>query len=144
MTDERPQYADYRWFTGISTRWMDNDIYGHINNVTYYSYFDTVANRYLIDIGGLDIHRSSTIGLVVESQCQYHAPLAFPQTITAGLRVDRLGRRSVTYGIAIFAEDASEAAAHGRLVHVFVDRQTRRAVPLSESLRNSLAHIQTT
>src|SRR5699024_4225927 len=111
-------------------------------NVTYYSYFDTAANRYLIDVGGLDIHHGPIIGLVVESHCQYYAALAFPQRLSVGLRVDRLGRRSVTYGIAIFAEDAAQAAAHGDFVHVFVDRQTRQSAPMPEALRAALAEIQ--
>lgn len=134
--------TDYRWFTDISTRWMDNDVYGHVNNVTYYSYFDTAANRYLIEVGGLDIHHGSVIGLVVESHCQYHAALAFPQRIGVGLRVDRLGRRAVTYGIAIFAEHGAQAAAHGHFVHVFVDRQTRQPAPIPDTLRGALTEIQ--
>ncbi len=94
--------GNYRYFLPIGTRWMDNDVYGHINNVTYYSYFDTVANHYLITEGGLDIHAAPVIALVVESTCSYHAPLAYPDQLRAGLRVDRLSTRSVTYGIAIF------------------------------------------
>jgi acyl-CoA thioester hydrolase len=131
----------YRYFLPITTRWMDNDVYGHINNVTYYSYFDTVANHYLIHEGGLDIHSSPVIGLVVESRCAYRAPLAYPERLQAGLRVDKLGNRSVTYGIAIFKEGETQAAAHGHFVHVFVDRQTRKAVPLPERLREALARL---
>lgn len=141
MTSPRPQASDYRYFVPITTRWMDNDVYGHINNVTYYSYFDTVANHFLIHRGGLDIERSEVIGLVVESHCSYHAPLAYPQTLRAGLRVDRLGNRAVTYGIAIFREDDDQAAAHGHFVHVFVDRGSRRAVPIPEPLRAALYDI---
>jgi acyl-CoA thioester hydrolase len=135
-SDER-----YRYFLPITTRWMDNDVYGHINNVTYYSYFDTVANHYLIHEGGRDIHTASIIGLVVESKCSYRAPLAYPDRLRAGLRVDKLGNRSVTYGIGIFKEGESQAAAHGYFVHVFVDRQTRKAVAMPERLREALARI---
>nr|WP_242588407.1 thioesterase family protein [Corallococcus macrosporus] len=120
---------------------MDNDVYGHINNVTYYSYFDTVANHYLVHEGGLDIHTGSVIGLVVESKCAYRAPLAYPDPLRAGLRVDKLGQRSVTYGIAIFKEGDEQAAAHGHFVHVFVDRQTRKAVAMPERLREALARL---
>ncbi|NPC69167.1 acyl-CoA thioesterase [Corallococcus exiguus] len=123
---------------------MDNDVYGHINNVTYYSYFDTVANHYLIHEGGLDIHTGEVIGLVVESKCAYRAPLAYPDRLRAGLRVDRLGNRSVTYGIAIFKEGEEQAAAHGHFVHVFVDRRTRRSVAMPDRLRDALAALAVT
>ncbi|RKH54079.1 acyl-CoA thioesterase [Corallococcus sp. AB050B] len=123
---------------------MDNDVYGHINNVTYYSYFDTVANHYLIHEGGLDIHAGEVIGLVVESKCAYHAPLAYPDRLRAGLRVDRLGNRSVTYGIAIFKEGEEQAAAHGHFVHVFVDRKTRKAVAMPDRLREALEKLDVT
>ncbi|MCY1077426.1 acyl-CoA thioesterase [Archangium lansingense] len=131
----------YRYFLPITTRWMDNDVYGHINNVTYYSYFDTVANHYLIHEGGLDIVNSPVIGLVVESRCTYRAPLAYPDRLRAGLRVDKLGNRSVTYGIGIFKEGEEQAAAHGYFVHVFVERQSRKAVAIPERLREALARI---
>ena len=131
----------YRYFLPITTRWMDNDAYGHINNVTYYSYFDTVANHYLIHEGGLDILTSPVIGLVVESRCTYRAPLAYPDPLRAGLRVDKLGNRSVTYGIAIFKEGESQAAAHGTFVHVFVDRQSRKATAMPERLRAALERL---
>jgi acyl-CoA thioester hydrolase len=121
---------------------MDNDVYGHVNNVTYYSYFDTAANLYLIEQGGLDIHASPIIGLVVESQCSYRAPLAYPDRVTAGLRVNKLGNRAVTYGIGIFRGDEDEAAANGYFVHVFVDRATRAAVPIPAQIRDALAHIE--
>ncbi|HEX5144708.1 MAG TPA: thioesterase family protein [Mycobacterium sp.] len=120
---------------------MDNDVYGHVNNVTYYSYFDTVANHYLITEGGLDIHDTPVIGLVVESACSYRAPLAYPDQLRAGLRVDRLSNRSVTYGIAIFRDGDEEPAAHGHFVHVFVDRETRRAVAIPDSIRAALQRI---
>ncbi len=131
----------YRYFLPITTRWMDNDVYGHINNVTYYSYFDTVANHYLIHEGGLDIHTSPVIGLVVESKCAYRAPLAYPDRLQAGLRVDKLGHRSVTYGIAVFKEGEAQAAAHGHFVHVFVDRDSRKAVAIPERLREALQRL---
>ncbi|GAB4517768.1 MAG: thioesterase family protein [Haliangiales bacterium] len=132
---------DYRYFAEISTRWMDNDVYGHINNVTYYSYFDSVANQYLIREGGLDIVHSDVIGLVVESGCSYHAPLSYPDPISAGLRVDKLGRSSVTYGICIFRRGQEVAAAHGHFVHVFVDRAERRPTPIPAPMRQALARI---
>ncbi|BBX19587.1 thioesterase [Mycolicibacterium duvalii] len=139
----QPSAADYRYFVPVTTRWMDNDVYGHVNNVTYYSYFDSVANHFLITVGGLDIHAGPVIGLVVESACTYLAPVAYPDELRAGLRVDKLGNRSVTYGVAIFRADSTEerAVAHGHFVHVFVDRDTRRAVPIPESLRDALARI---
>jgi acyl-CoA thioester hydrolase len=140
-TDGRPTYADYPHHATLTTRWMDNDVYGHVNNVTYYSYFDTVANAYLIEQGGLDIERSPVIGLVVESGCRYHASVAYPQRLRAGLRVDRLGNRAVTYGIAIFTEDSDDAVAHGHFVHVFVDRETRTSHPIPDGLRDALGAI---
>lgn len=130
--------ASFRHFLPITTRWMDNDLYGHVNNVVYYAYFDTVVNRYLIERGVLDIHDGPVIGLVVESGCRYFAPLAFPQTVVAGLRVARLGNSSVRYEIALFADDSEQAAAHGYFVHVYVDRETRRPVSLPASLRAAL------
>ena len=137
----RPTYDGYPHHAEITTRWMDNDVYGHVNNVTYYSYFDTVANAYLIEHGGLDVERSPVIGLVVESGCRYHTPVAYPQRLRAGLRVDRLGNRAVTYGVGIFTGDSDEAVAHGHFVHVFVDRETRTAVPIPDGLRQALAAI---
>lgn len=133
--------SNYRYFLPIGTRWMDNDVYGHINNVTYYSYFDTVANHYLITEGGLDIHRAPVIALVVESMCSYRAPLAYPDQLRAGLRVDKLSTRSVTYGIAIFNDTDEQAAAYGRFVHVFVDRETRRAAPIPDPIRAALQKV---
>jgi acyl-CoA thioester hydrolase len=137
---DRPSRAAYPYQTAITTRWNDNDIYGHINNVAYYAFFDSAANKYLIAEGGLDIHTASVIGVVVESKCNYHAPLAYPQSLTAGVRVDKLGTRSVTYGIAIF-DDGDLAAAHGHFVHVFVDRATRKPVEIPAPLRAALARI---
>jgi acyl-CoA thioester hydrolase len=139
--EPRPTYADYPRHAAITTRWSDNDVYGHVNNVTYYSYFDTVANEYLVAHGGLDIEHSPVIGLVVESGCRYHAPVAFPQRLRAGLRVDRLGNRAVTYGIGIFTEESDQAVADGHFVHVFVDRETRTSTPIPDRIREALAAI---
>jgi acyl-CoA thioester hydrolase len=140
-TDARA--SDYRHFVSITTRWMDNDVYGHINNVTFYSYFDTAANLYLIEKGKLEIHTSPVIALVVESKCAYRKPLAYPDSLRAGLRVDKLGSRSVTYGIAIFREGEDVAAAFGHFVHVFVDRNTRQSVPIPAEVRLALEAIVT-
>ena len=138
----RPQperRARYRHFIEIGTRWSDNDVYGHVNNVVYYSWFDTAVNRYLIEAGALDIEHGDTIGLVVETHCNYFASLAFPQRVQAGLRVDRIGRSSVRYEIGLFAEGADECAAAGHFVHVYVDRAGRRPVPeLPAALRAAL------
>ena len=142
MARNVPTRHEYRWFCDMPTRWMDNDLYGHVNNVTYYSYFDTVANRYLIELGGLDIQNAPIVGFVVESSCQYHAPVAFPEALDAGLRVDHIGNRSVTYGIAIFKTGEDAASAHGSFVHVFVDRKTSKAVPVPKAIRAALEAIQ--
>src|ERR1700722_3741202 len=126
--------ADYPHFLSINTRWSDNDLYGHVNNVVYYSYFDTVVNEYLIRHGALDLEAGKTIGLVVETHCSYFASLAFPERIDAGLRVTRLGTSSVRYEVGIFGEGSTEAAAQGDFVHVYVDRETRRPGPVPEVL----------
>ncbi len=140
--DERPMprlRGDYRRFAPIATRWMDNDVYGHVNNAVYYSYFDTAVNRYLIEAGALDLQAThGVIGLVVQTQCRYFAPLAFPQTIEAGLRVARLGRSSVRYEVGLFAAGAASSAAHGHFVHVYVDRATRRPVELPPTRKSAL------
>ena len=128
----------YRAFRPISTRWADNDVYGHVNNVVYYSWFDTAVNSHLIQQGALDIHAGETIGLVVETQCHYFAPLAFPQTVEAGIRVARLGGSSVRYEVGLFAQGEPLTAAHGHFVHVYVDRHTRRPVVLPAKLRSVL------
>lgn len=140
---DRPRLSDYPHVTTVMTRWDDNDVYGHINNVTYYSYFDSVANGFLIERGGLDIHTSPVIGLVVESWCQFHAPAEYPARLRAGLRVDRLGDRAVTYGLAIFADDGDDAIAHGYFTHVFVDRQTRRSTAIPADIRDALETLVT-
>ena len=128
----------YKAFRSIGTRWMDNDAYGHVNNVVYYSWFDTAVNAYLIEHGVLDIHHGQAIGLVVETQCNYFAPLAFPQTVEAGLRVARLGSTSVRYEVALFAQDQDLCAARGHFVHVYVDRVSRRPVSLPQPLKQLL------
>ena len=128
----------FRHFSDVPTRWMDNDVYGHVNNVVYYSWFDTVVNRYLIESGALDIDAGAVIGLVVETRCNYFASLAFPQTIAAGLRVGSLGRSSVRYEIGLFAPGADHSAAAGHFIHVYVDRATRRPVDLPAALRAAL------
>lgn len=130
--------ADYAHLSTITTRWMDNDVYGHVNNVTYYSYFDTAVNRYLIEAGVLDIHQGEVIGLVIETHCNYFAPLAFPRDVEAGIRVVHIGRSSVRYEIGLFEVGESSAAATGHFVHVYVDRLTRRPVALPEAFLNVL------
>lgn len=136
------QRADYAHLSTITTRWMDNDIYGHVNNVTYYSYFDTAVNRYLIDAGVLDIHRGGVIGLVIETHCNYFAPLAFPNDVEAGIRVAHIGTSSVRYEIGLFEKGQTMAAACGHFVHVYVDRVTRRPSPLPAAFLAALKPLQ--
>lgn len=131
----------YGYFLELQSRWMDNDLYGHVNNVTYYSYFDTVVNYYLINAGGLDIHDAPVIGVVVESHCNYTSSLAYPDMIACGLRVGRLGSSSVRYEVGIFKNDAPEASASGHFVHVFVDRATNKPVPIPAEIRAALEAI---
>src|SRR5688572_7008573 len=131
----------YVHFLTLPTRWMDNDIYGHINNVLYYAFFDTAINQYLISEGGLDINAGQVIAFAAESQCQYLRPLAFPDVIEVGLRVGKLGNSSVRYELAIFKQGESAPAAAGYFVHVFVDRETRRPVPMPERIRAALERI---
>jgi len=142
MSRHRPNRAEYRFFLEIPTRWMDNDVYRHVNNVTYYSWFDTVVARFLLGSGAIDMQASPVVGVVVETLCRYHAPVAFPDTVTAGLRVDRLGSTSIRYGIAIFREDEDIASADGHFVHVYVDRATlHRPTPLPGKLRDAAAAL---
>ena len=132
----------YPHHQAIPTRWNDNDVYGHVNNVEYYAFFDTVINTFLIAEGGLDIHAGEVIGLCAESHCRFHAALSFPEVVDAGLRVETLGRSSVRYGIGLFREgEAHEPAATGWFVHVFVDRATRRPVPVPDRLREALERL---
>ena len=144
MSEPRPSPLPrnhFPHFETIATRWMDNDAYGHVNNVVHYSLFDTAVNRYLIQAGALDIHAGAVIGLVVETRCHYFDSIAFPQTVHAGLRVTHRGRTSVQYELGLFADDAPRAAAVGRFVHVYVDRSTRRPVPLPDALNTALARL---
>jgi len=138
MEPAMSQRDAYRHFLPIPTRWKDNDVYGHVNNVEYYSYFDTVINTYLITTGGLDIHRGPVIGLCAESHCRFASEIAFPETVEAGLRVEHLGNSSVRYGIGLFRPGHEAPAAEGWFVHVFVERETRRASPLPDSIRAAL------
>ncbi len=144
MTNERPaadRRETYRHFHRITTRWMDNDAYGHVNNVVYYSWFDTVVNEYLIRQGVLDITGGAVIGLVVETQCRYFKELAFPQPVDLGLRIGKLGNSSVRYEIGVFAEGEATASAQGHFVHVYVDRASRRPTALPAPLRAALERI---
>ena len=145
MSTERPapdRRDGYRHFHRITTRWMDNDAYGHVNNVVYYSWFDTVVNEYLIAQGVLDVTGGAVIGLVVETQCRYFSELAFPQPVDLGLRIGRLGTSSVRYEIGVFAEGEPAASAQGHFVHVYVNRATRRPTALPAPLRAALERIQ--
>jgi acyl-CoA thioester hydrolase len=137
-TDRR---ADFVHFLELQTRWDDNDVYGHVNNVVYYAYFDTVINRYLIDEAELDVLQDDLIGICVESQCRYLASVAFPDRIEAGMRVGKLGTSSVRYEIGIFRVGNDEPCAIGHFVHVFVDRATRRPMPVPGHLRAALTRL---
>ena len=131
----------YPHFLAIPTRWIDNDIYGHVNNVRYYEFFDTVINRYLIDPGGLDIHDGEVVGITAESRCVYHRPLVYPDVVDAGLRVGRLGNSSVRHEIGLFRQGDAAAAATGHFIHVFVDRATRRPAPIPPRIRAALERL---
>lgn len=135
---EKPQpepRASYRAFHDITTRWEDNDVYGHVNNVVYYSWFDSAVNAHLIERGTLDIHRGEVIGLVVETQCNYFAPVEFPQRVEAGVRVANIGRSSVRYEVGIFVKGEDRTAAKGHFVHVYVNRASRRPAALPDNMR---------
>lgn len=133
--------SDYKHFLPLQTRWSDNDIYGHVNNVAYYGYFDTIVNEYLIAASALDIHAGEVIGLVVETGCRYFAPLEFPQKLEGALRVAKIGNSSVRYELAIFKEGEQSPAAEGHFTHVYVDRKTRRPAPLPQSFKSALERI---
>ena len=141
MREQAAKRSDFKHFHAITTRWMDNDAYGHVNNVIYYSWFDTIVNEFLIANNALDIEHSQEIGLVIETRCSYFAPVAFPDRITAGVRVTKLGNSSVRYEIAIFREDEEYASAQGHFVHVYVDRTTRRSAPIPDKIRSLLQSI---
>jgi acyl-CoA thioester hydrolase len=143
MSRPEPQRVEqYPHTRVLTTRWMDSDPYGHMNNVVHYSLFDTVVNAWLIEKGALDIQRSPVIGLVVETGCHYFAPLTYPEPVTAGLRVAHVGRSSVRYEVGLFGKDDEQAAAQGHFVHVYVDRETRRPVDLPPALRAALEPLQ--
>ena len=140
-TQTRETQSAYRHFEAISTRWKDNDLYGHVNNVEYYSFFDTVINKWLIEKGGLDIHNGASIGVCAESNCKFFRSISFPDNVVAGLRVAHIGRSSVRYEIGLFAQDSPEAIAQGSFVHVFVSRETRKPEPIPSDLRHALSQI---
>ena len=145
MSSERPapfNASDFPHFGAITTRWMDNDVYGHVNNVVYYSFFDTVVADYLIAQGALDFIKGATIGLVVETKCSYFAPIAFPDRVRAGLRVAQLGTSSVRYEIGIFRNDDAEAAAQGHFIHVCCDRATQRPLAMPADMRRALEKLK--
>ncbi|WP_442113770.1 acyl-CoA thioesterase [Pseudomonas sp. NUPR-001] len=136
------QRSAYPYLRDITTRWMDNDVYGHVNNVIYYSWFDTVVNGWLLEQHLLDLDQCPTIGLVVDTQCSYFSSISFPDLVRGGLRVASIGRSSVRYEVGLFVNDNSQASAQGHFIHVYVDRVTRRPVPLPEPLRRALQCIQ--
>ncbi|WP_250477979.1 MULTISPECIES: thioesterase family protein [unclassified Caballeronia] len=143
MSKPQPQgRSAYRYFREITTRWMDNDVYAHVNNVVYYSWFDTVVNAWLLEQKMLDFAASPAVGLVVETTCNYFSSIAFPDLVHAGLRVARLGTSSVQYEVGLFANDGQIASAQGHFVHVYVDRVTRRPMPLSPELRRALQTVE--
>lgn len=137
-----PVRGDFSTLLAIPTRWMDQDPYGHVNNVQYYSYFDTVVNEHLIRETGLDVVNSPIIGLVVESKCQFLKEISFPQTVHAGMRVPKIGNSSITYEIALFRDEDQEPAAFGHFVHVYIDRQTRKTVRIPDTVRTAVAPFQ--
>ena len=142
MTEKKTETRhDYFHFRPITTRWADNDIYGHVNNVVYYSWFDSAVNAYMIEDAGLDIHAGDIVGFVVESSCTYSSPVTYPERIEAGLRVGRIGRSSVRHEVGIFRECEEAAAANGYFIHVFVDRRTNKPVEIPAGIREALEQI---
>ena len=139
MSDTLPDRGGFRHLLAIPTRWMDQDPYGHVNNVQYYSFFDTVVNEHLIRKAGLDVVRSPVIGLVVESKCRFLKEISFPQTVHAGMRVVKIGNSSIRYEIGLFRDEETECAAFGHFVHVYVDRQTRQTHRVPDQIRSALA-----
>ncbi len=142
MSQRHQTRADYRHFQSIPTRWMDNDVYGHVNNVHYYSYFDTAVNQFLIERGVLDIHRGEVVAYVVETACSYFLPVAFPDRVDAGIRVVHIGNSSVRYEIGLFRNDEVRLAAAGSFTHVYVERSTGKSVPIPDAVRAVLATLQ--
>lgn len=141
MSRKRSTRADFVHFEAHTTRWQDNDVYGHMNNVVYYEYVDSAVNRWLIQSGALEVPFGPVVGLVVETACTFHAPLGFPEPLETGLAVERIGNTSVTYKIGLFVEGQNEAAAEARFTHVYVDAGTRRPIALPVVLRSALAII---
>ena len=141
MSKRSQSRSDYRHFQIIPTRWMDNDIYGHVNNVHYYSYFDTAVNQFLIESGVLDIHHGEVVGFVVETACSYFSPIAFPDLVHAGIRVGRIGNSSVQYELGLFRNDDTQLAAAGSFTHVYVNRATGKSVPVPDPVRAVLAQL---
>lgn len=146
MSERKPpgRRADYKHFVDIPTRWMDNDAYGHVNNVAYLSFVDTAANRYLLDVGGLDYHSSPVIGLVAETLCRFHRAITYPETVEAGMRVGHLGRSSARYEIGLFVAGEDTARADAHIVHVWVDRSTNASAAIPEPVRAALERIKVT
>jgi acyl-CoA thioester hydrolase len=141
MTMRDATREQFRHFQAIPTRWMDNDVYGHVNNVVYYAYFDTAVNQFLIEAGVLDIHQGEVVGFVVDSGCSYFSPIAFPDLVHAGIRVTKLGNSSVRYEVALYRNDDALPAAAGHFVHVYVERASNRAVPVPEPVRRVLGAL---
>ena len=143
MTRQQPETRDrYAEFVPIMTRWMDNDLYNHVNNVVYYSFFDTAVNGYMVQAGVLDLESSPVIGLVVETACQYFSPISFPDLVYCGLRVAHLGTSSVRFEIGVFRNEENVAAAQGHFVHVTCDRETHRPVPMPADMRAALEKLR--
>jgi len=142
MDKQARSRAGYPYLQAITTRWMDNDVYGHVNNVNYYSYFDSVVNQFLIERGGLDIHAGEMVGFIVESRCQYLSPVAFPERLEGALRTAKIGNSSVTYELAIFKQSRDEAVALGQFTHVFVRRADNQPVAIPTAIRQALESIQ--
>lgn len=136
-----PRREEYRYVEPVTSRWMDNDVYGHVNNAHYYALFDTAVNRYLVEEGGLDLHRGAVVGYVVSSGCDYFAPVAFPDPLEVGVRVEKLGTSSVRYGVALFRAGDASARAAGFMVHVFVDRSSSTPTPIPAALRAALQQL---
>jgi acyl-CoA thioester hydrolase len=141
MTRRIPTRAEFRHFLAIPTRWMDNDNYGHVNNVVYYAYFDTLVNEHLIHVAGLDFRAAAAVGIVVETCCRFHRSLSFPGVVDAGMRVARIGNTSVRYEIGLFAEGEDAAAADGHFVHVWVERTSNRPTGIPQAIRNALTPL---
>ncbi len=137
-----PARADFRWFLPVTTRWMDNDPFGHVNNVVYYSWIDTAVNRFLIERGALDIARSPVVGIVAETGCRYVSEISYPDPVTVGIAVVALGRSSVRYAVGVFRAEADAASAEGHFVHVYCDRASMRPVPIPEHVRAEMEKIQ--